>query len=133
MSNYAFVHKGKAYTPNGAHVAADKVEEHNKRIETRELAIWKEQPERFVGYYSFPAENDRAGKTYRRSFCPLLTGARLCTWTGVQLGVITKASVHPNNFGGRLVSLTVQGSNGAIYHGRASYDGGDFIRLRRAV
>jgi len=37
MSDYAFVHAGRAYTPNGTTVDPAEVEEHNAAIEAAEL------------------------------------------------------------------------------------------------
>lgn len=42
------------------------------------------------------------------------------------------AAIYRHNFGGRFISLTVRGTNGARYSGRASYDWGQCVRLRRA-
>lgn len=78
-------------------------------------------------------------ETYTRSFAPLLGDKRgnpqqwanVTTWSGSLLGYIVDAKVYAHNFGGRMVSLTVQGTNGARYYGRASYDRGTVVRLRR--
>jgi hypothetical protein len=76
-------------------------------------------------------EPDRA-RPYRSAFYPRRTDATVTTWTGEVLGAITSARVYPHNFGGRFVAITVKGTNGAIYHGRASYDNASCIWLRKA-
>lgn len=108
MCDYALTHEGKNYTP----------------IEAVELAYWATKPDRMFAYYSFPAE-------YRSTFGPLLTGAKVSTWTGKELGIITSARVYQHNFGSRMVAITVTGNNGANYYGRASYDWGTCINLRK--
>lgn len=76
-------------------------------------------------------EPDR-NRTWRATYRPRLTGATVTTWRGTVLGTITAAHVYSHNFGGRFVSLRVKGTNGAEYYGRASWDWGNVIRLRRA-
>lgn len=139
MSDYAFVHEGRVFTPNQTRVKAEDAEAHNAAIEAAELAAWTGKPDRMLGYYSFPAEDARTGKTWRARFEPLLGDrrgdpsqwGRITMWRGQLLGYIVKAEVYPHNFGGRMVSVTVQGTNGARYYGRASYDWGQCVRLRR--
>lgn len=139
MSDYAFVANGKAYTPNGTHVDAANAEAHNAAIEAAELARWQSAPDTQLAYYTFPAE--RGGQSYRTSFHPVIwrndetTGellrAEVRTWTGKRLGAIITAKVYLHNFGARMVSMRVKGSNGAIYSGRASWDNGTCINLRK--
>lgn len=131
MSDYAYEFKGRGvYTPNGKTAIAD-VDAHNAAIETRELELWTGKPDRFLAYYAFPAEDNKTAKVYRRSFMPLLTGAKVSTWRGIYIGRIIYANVYPHNFGGRMVSVIVSGNNGATYYGRASYDNGECIWLRK--
>jgi len=122
---------------------------HNAALEAREIEVWKARPERYFGYFSFPAEQlPLFGKPrpYRANFEPLLhtyinqstpdapgvaNVATVTAWTGVVLGHITHARVYRHNFGARFVSLTMQGTNGAKYYGRASYDWGQCINLRK--
>lgn len=132
MSDYAFVHEGRAYTPNRTALEAGQADAHNEQIEARELAEWQGQPERQLGYYKFPAEQDRPlPRVWRTDFAPSVTGATVTTWRGQPLGVIVAARVYTHNFGGRMVSLTIAGNNGARYHGRASWDNGSCVWLRR--
>lgn len=106
---------------------------HNKAVEQAELTAWRDQPDRQLGYYAFPAELTRpTPRYYRANFHPLVAGATVTTWMGTVIGVITEANVYPHNFGARIVSLTMRGTNGAMYHGRASWDNGSCISLRRA-
>jgi len=111
---------------------------------------WAAQPETISAYFNFPAEHLTIfgrPRLYRDNFRPALHTyvektrpedagialiATVKTWEDVQLGVITKANVYTNNCGARLVSLTVRATNGATYYGRASWDGGTCIRLRKA-
>jgi hypothetical protein len=131
--DYGFTHHGKVYTPNGT-TAIDPVtsDDRNKAIERAELTAWKGQPDRQCGYYAFPSETEQGGvRFYRRDFYPAIAGATVSTWLGTVIGTVIKAHVYPHNFGSRMVALTVRGTNGAIYHGRASWDNGTCISLRR--
>lgn len=129
MSDYAFVHHGKAYTPNGTTVPVQDAEQHNADIERRELEYWNSQPDRMSAYYSFPA--DRLDRKYREEFSPMLACATVKTCMGKVLGSIVSAHVYRHNLGSRMVAIRVQGSNGAVYSGRASYDHGECINLRK--
>lgn len=80
-------------------------------------------------YYRLP---DAADGRYHSTFTPKLNASCLVTtWTGRVLGRIIAAKVTRHNFGGRMVSMRVEGTNGATYYGRASWDNGQVIRLRR--
>jgi hypothetical protein len=103
--------------------------DHNANMERAELAQWSERPDLFTAYFTFP--NDKTGGPYRRSFCPSIVDARVTTWPGTIIGRITDARVFAHNFGGRVVWLSVTGTNGAEYHGRASWDNGNVIALRK--
>jgi hypothetical protein len=130
--DYGLEHEGKVFTPNGTSgVSPAENEARNLAIEANELARWAEGPDLQVAYYKF--SDRQQGVQYRPSFYPQLAGACVTTWTGVRLGIIISAHVYRHNFGGRMVSLTVAGTNGARYYGRASWDGGDVIRLRKAA
>lgn len=135
MSDYAFVHEGKAYTPNGTDVPASQVADHNAQIERAQLELWQSAPTMFVAYYNFPSVTvaQREARTWggTRWFLAL-ENAHISTWLGTRIGTITSARVYRHNFGGRFVALRVQGTNGAEYHGRASWDWGSVITLRRA-
>lgn len=102
---------------------------HNAAVQATELAHWQTKPDRQLAYYHFPQE--RGGGHYRDSFTPALAGAYVTLWPGAVLGRIISAYVYTHNFGSRMVSLRVQGSNGAVYSGRASWDHGDCINLRK--
>lgn len=122
---------------------------HNAAVEAQQLAEWQTQPERMLAYYAFPAEDSPLfgrPRTYRATFNPCLhsyvnktkpedTGvanvATVATWTGATLGTITSARVYSHNFGGRMVSLRVKGTNGVEYYGRASWDNGSCVWLRK--
>lgn len=105
----------------------------NAAVESSELAYWRERPEHFSpAYYCFPHEGKAVSPpVYRSSFYPPLNEATVTTWQGSTLGTIIHAIVYRHNFGGRMVSLTVRGTNGATYHGRASWDYGNVVRLRK--
>lgn len=75
-------------------------------------------------------EPDRA-RPYRATFCPRITGAYVSLWPGDRIGAILQARVYRHNFGSRFVSLRVRGTNGAEYYGRASWDWGQCIVLRK--
>jgi hypothetical protein len=61
------------------------------------------------------------------------TLAHVSTWLGTRIGTVTHAQVYRHNFGCRMVSLRVTGTNGAEYYGRASYDHGQCVNLRRVT
>ncbi len=129
MSDYAFVHEGKVFTPNRTQLEPSAAEDHNRQLELRELATWAEKPDRTLGYYQFPSH--AGGGLYRSQFAVPLGGATVTTWPGTVLGRITEARVYRHNFGQRFVSLRVLGTNGAEYWGRASWDGGNCVVLRK--
>lgn len=123
----------RVHVVDAAHISAE--------TNARELAHWATQPDTFApAYYDFPAE-DMTGH-YRRAFVPRMhsncgsigtaDSATVKTWNGSVLGVITRARVYSHNSGSRMVALTVRGTNGALYYGRASWDNGNVIKLRRA-
>jgi hypothetical protein len=103
-----------------------------------------ERGESILLYYDFPAEDQHATglnleRRYRRTFHPRLQSegvmgrenvANVSNWPGHVMGEIIAASVYSHNFGGRFVSLRVRMFNGAIYHGRASWDNGTCINLK---
>lgn len=114
----------------------------NEALTQQELENWSTQPDRMVGYYEFPAQTSKQGlNLYRSTFRPLLhsnpgtIGTRdvaiVTTWTGAKIGEIISAQVYNHNFGCRMVSMRVRGTNGAIYSGRASWDGGNAINLHK--
>lgn len=150
MSDYGFVHDGKVLTPNQTPgVSPAESDARNKAIEAQELETWAAQPERVLAYYDFPAETNTVlgrPRSYRASFTPNLQTyinqvrpedpstaqhAVVKTWPGTVLGRIVQARVYTHNFGGRFVSMRVKGSNGATYAGRASWDHGQCIWLRK--
>lgn len=104
--------------------------EHNRIANDYELELWDTKPDRQLAYYRFPAHEEQR-RVYQDRFCPALVGAIVTTWCGSTLGTIIKASVWRHNFGGRQVSLTVVGTNGARYTARASWDHGTCCNLRR--
>lgn len=112
MAEYAFAHNGTAHTPSGQRIDPAVVADHNAAIERAELRTWRDQPSHAFAYYD--------EKT-----------SRVTTWLGTSLGRIDRWKVYRHNFGGRLVAIHVVGTNGASYHGRASYDHGTCIRLRK--
>ncbi len=139
------------FSPDGKVTAtADEAKTINAQTDTAELEYWATKPDTFSpAYYSFPAETNTIlgmPRSYRRNFTPNLytfinrakpedpgtdKHAEVKTWNGSLLGRITSARVYGHNFGGRMVSITVRGTNGASYYGRASWDNGSIIRLRK--
>lgn len=121
----------------------------NERTEQAALADWATCPQTFAAYYTFPAEQlpfFGRPRPYREQFRPCLhtyvnqTGSNdlglahqaiITTWLGATLGRIVSARVYRHNFGGRMVSMRVQGTNGVEYVGRASWDNGSCINLRQ--
>lgn len=111
--DYGFIHEGKTFTPNGTpNIDPTTSDARNRDLERAELARWNERPTVHLAYYD---DKTRV----------------VSTWLGTQIGTITTCHIYRHNFGARMITLTVQGNNGAQYHGRASYDNGTCIRLRR--
>jgi hypothetical protein len=158
--DYGFTHEGMTVTPNGTEVPAGENDERNKRIELGELTYWSTGPDRMIAYFKFPADDphafvptpgfpyrcDHCGaerglspelcnrpRAYRTGFDPTLCKAVITTWPGTVIGRIVSARVYRHNFGGRMVSIRVKGTNGRTYAGRASWDNGNVIRLRRVT
>ncbi len=129
--DYGFVHDGKVYTPDGSTVAPQFNDDRNKQIERAELEAWSARPVRFLAYYKIPEPNAPTPRIYRASYRPNLTEAFVSTWLGTTIGRIVSANVYTHNFGSRMISMSVIGSNGARYFGRASFDWGTCIFLRR--
>lgn len=126
--DYGFKHDGKVYTPNGTvGITPEENDARNAAIQEAELAHWKTQPARQLVYYKLPAD---AREYFGRS-TPVAFRGEVTTWKGAKLGTITHAHVYQHNFGSRFISIQVMGTNGAEYYGRASYDCGDCIWLRK--
>ncbi len=126
---YAITHQGRVWTPTGEQTGTiQDVDAHNAEVERRELEAWTRKPDQGVAYFVFPHE--KGGGAWRRAFRPTITGSRVMTWRGAKLGAIIDAKVYTNNFGARVVTVRAN-IGGAIYHGRASWDGGNGIRLRK--
>ena len=124
MSDYGFVHNGKTFTPNETiGVTPEDNDTRNRAIEEAELAEWRMRPQSMLAYYSLVGP-----KQYRADF---RTHGTVSTWLGTTLGDVVEAHVYPHNFGSRMVSLRVRATNGAEYYGRASYDWGSCVVLRR--
>lgn len=132
MTNYAFTfHNGRTITADGTGIGTSAAL-HNLTVEANELALWSSRPDRALAYFSFPADLAATrGTASRDSYRPMLALATVKTWMGTVLGTITSARVYRHNLGGRFVSLKVSGSNGASYSGRASWDNGNCIILRK--
>jgi hypothetical protein len=111
----------------------DTTSTHNAAVEARVLAEWATRPANAVGYFSFPSEDEFAARTgprqWRASVFPYRNGAPVTTWMGTVIGSVMSALVYRHNLGGRFVSLTIMGTNGATYSGRASWDNGNCINL----
>ena len=131
MSDYAFVHQGKAYTPNGTDLAADTATDHNAQLERAELERWQAQPDRTVAYYHFGEGITGRELEITRESRYFANDCYVTTWPGTRIGTIIAARVYRHNFGGRFVSLRVRGSNGANYYGRTSWDWGQCVVLRK--
>jgi hypothetical protein len=128
--DYGFEHAGTVYTPNRtAGIKAADSAKRNAEIEASELVRWASCPDTQVAYYNFAA-GTRADSLHLYS-ARTLADCTVTTWTGKVIGTITAANVYRHNFGGQFVSMRVIGTNGAEYYGRASYDWGTVIKLRR--
>ena len=158
--DYGFEHDGKVYTPNGTTgITPEENQARNDAISAAEIAEWGMRPRYQLGYFKFPADRGHSfektprfpyrcnichteqhlspelcdrSRQYRHDYYPALHGAIVTAWGGQTIGRIISAHIYTHNFGGRFVSLTVQGTNGARYHGRASWDNGECINLRRS-
>ncbi len=111
--DYGFSHAGRVFTPNETTgITPEENTGRNAVIERAELDHWKTQPDVMLAYYD-------------------ISKVKVTTWPGTMLGTITYSRVYRHNFGGRFVALRVHGNNGAEYYGRASYDWGQCVRLRK--
>jgi|SRR3990172_1678234 len=101
----------------------------NRAIEAAELERWQTKPDRQLAYFAFvPPPTPRQ---YLRAFTIIGKGS-VSTWLGTTIGSVLSARVYSHNFGGRILTLRVRGTNGAEYYGRASWDHGTCIWLRRS-
>ena len=121
MTGYVFeFNEHGQYDPSGkVKPPVSSVDEHNKTVEAGELAIWATKPERMIAYYTTP---NLPGV--------LPAEVKIRTWPGTVIASGT-CRVSRHNFGGRIISVDVLGTNGARYYGRASFDNGQIITLRR--
>jgi len=133
MLAYAIEHEGRTFTPDGAvALTGAAIEAHNAEIERLELEAWSHKPSTFAAYVT----NNPAYVPSRAELDGLHCGGNgptriLTTWTGKRLGYVLSYRVHRNNFGARIASVRVRGTNGANYYGRMSHDWSQLIRLRR--
>ena len=110
MSGYIIEHDGRQFDPDGA-VSVDSAAEHNKQLESAELAYWHDKPAAFLAY-----ANNR----------------NVTTWLGTPLGEIVDSSRHRNNLtGSRMRHIRVRGNNGATYHGKYGDDWRSCVTLHR--
>ena len=79
-------------------------------LEAIELADWQTAPASFVGYY---------------------TTKTVSTRSGTVIGTVLSYTIYTGHSGGRLITLRMRGTNGAEYWGRASYDNGSVVKLRK--
>lgn len=110
--DYAFVHGGKAFTPNKTALESGEVSAHNAVLESAELVEWSKRPDCWQVYVT---------NTWYVS-----------TWTGVVLGTIIARRSYQNNFGAKIESVRVKATNGAIYYGRYGADWSQLCRVRKA-
>lgn len=120
------------WAPSGKVSPAIDVDSHNRAVEAAELARWGGRPDGAIGYYAV-TERETGNREYgqfraRVMGCPVIVK----TWIGTVIGHGVVTAAYQHNFGGRFVAITVHGTNGARYHGRASYDNGTCVRLHRA-
>ena len=128
--DYGFPHDGRVFTPNGTPgITPAENDDRNRAIELAELEHWKTSPDRFLAYFDFPQEP--RGGVRLTGFYPVRTDAIVTTWPGTTIGSIVRARVYTTSLGGRVLAITVRGTNGAMYYGRASWDNGSAIVLRR--
>ena len=111
MTGYAFAFGSGVFTPDGRADIPD-VDAHNKALEASELDAWSQKPDYFAVYVS----NDRT----------------VSTWLGTTIGRVVSLSSYRNNLGARIDCLTVQGTNGATYHGRYGSDWSQLVHLHRS-
>lgn len=107
------------------------IHETNMSLSQSALEDWAKYPPIFCAYYNIPSESPRPGRLYRREFAVNCEHATVTLWTGEPIGRILRARVYTSSIGGRIVTMIVQGTNGYRYHGRASWDNGNAILLRR--
>jgi hypothetical protein len=119
MSNYAFKFDHAVFTPNGrSAMTTGEVERHNKMISENLLIEWATQPVFFCAY----ADTNK--------MCVML-------WTGEIIGHISRVTTFcrytKDGIRYKMACITVEGSNGAIYHGRFGSDWAMLVRLHKVT
>lgn len=61
-----------------------------------------------------------------------LANKAITLWSGEKVMTITGYRKYRHNFGGRFVAITARDEAGQLWHGRASFDGGDLITMHRS-
>lgn len=134
---YAFVHNGKAYSPdglitdvNGVPLEAKDAEAYNKSLEEQELAWLRTHPEKLVLYIKRPVKQ-LEGRTWNHIDPDYWW--QVTTWTGTV--VCECAHVGPRRRMGfghysyrRAVTAVIYG---CVYHGWYMESSGDYVRLRK--
>jgi hypothetical protein len=96
----------------------------------REAIAAAKAGDRYTVYYNFP--DQPSGGVYQRNFHVSTQRAHVTNWLGRTLGRIEHARVFGHNFGGRVVTMRVVMFDGSRWSGRASWDNGTCITLRKA-
>jgi hypothetical protein len=128
---HLFKLQGEVFSPDGKvkPMSDAEVSTHNQQQDLADVAYAQSKPDKLVVYYNFPSLPPTT-QVYSRAFRPMLTGAHVTTWLGTTLGPIVSAHVYQQNRG-RMVSLRAN-IHGQLYYGRASWDNGSIVRLRKA-
>lgn len=113
---YAIVHDGKVFTPDGKDIPPiEEVEENNLKIDKDLLDLFAKQPNSFWGYIK-PEERE------------------VTTFLGVHLGTVKFGNWYRNGFGGfRRRYFRLYATNGCQYVGVEAngYTSGNLVRFRK--
>jgi len=125
MSGYAFEFHGATFTPDGKADIANAAD-HNAKVESAELAIWAQAPDRHAVYivrHEAPSIGNGPRVFYAAE-----------TWLGTRLdvpGTLTRRAFR-TNISRKMVAVRFKGTNGSIYHGRYGADWSQLCRARKA-
>jgi hypothetical protein len=79
-------------------------------VQQLELSAWAAKPDNFACYV---VDNNAT------------------TWLGAPLGRVIKSNTYRNNFGAKIRSVQIRGTNGARYFGRFGSDWSQLVRLTK--
>jgi len=112
------------------------IEKRDVRFRPTPNCTWDDPKGRYYSYGWKVYGKLKVGLTaedFARIYSENTKSGKPSAWTVTRSGFVPANVISQRrNLGGRFISLRVQGTNGARYHGRASYDWGQCVWLRRS-